>query len=90
MTDLSARKLLVPFLFTVNDAGRSDWYGVSAYSLEDALSLLHNVGFEIDPSDPAVTVRESVQLTEFEERHIGPNRGPMQLRGVWYPRRNLT
>jgi hypothetical protein len=87
MTDLSARKLLVPFLFTVHDAGRADWYGVSAYSLEDAISLLRDAGFEIDPS---VTVRENVRFTEFEERHIGPNMGPMQLRGVWFPRMNLT
>jgi hypothetical protein len=90
MTDLSARKLLVPFLFTVNDSGRAKWYGVSAYSLEDALSLLRDAGFEIEPSDPAVTVRENARLTEFEERHIGPNMGPMQFRGVWYPRMNLT
>ena len=90
MTDLSARKLLVPFLFTVNHPGRADWYGVSAYSLEDAVLLLLDAGFQIDPSDRSVTVRENVRLTEFEERHIGPNMGPMQLRGVWYPRMNLT
>ena len=90
MTDLSARKLLVPFLFTVNDGGRTDWYGVSGYSLKDAVSLLSDAGFEIDPSDRSITVRENVRLTEFEERHIGPNMGPMQLRGVWFPRMNLT
>jgi hypothetical protein len=89
MTDPSARKLLLPFLFTVNDAGRAEWYGVSGYSLEDAISLLREAGFEIDPTDSSVNVRENVRLTEFEERHIGPNMGPMQLRGVWYPRMNL-
>lgn len=89
MTDLSARTLLVPFLFTVNDAGLANWYGVSAYSLDDAVSLLHDAGFEVDPTEPSVTVRENARLTEFEERHIGPNMGPMQFRGVWYPRMNL-
>ena len=81
MTDLSARKLLVPFLFTVDNAGRAEWYGVSGYSLADALSLLRDKGFVIDPSSPSVAVREDARLTDFEARHIGPNMGPMQLRG---------
>ena len=90
MTDLSARKHLVPFLFTIENEGRSDWYGVSAYSLEDAVSLLRASGLSVDPNQPNVSVRENVRLTDFEQRHIGPNMGPMQFRGVWYPRGNLT
>ena len=89
MTDLSARQLLVPFLFTVDNGGRAEWYGVSGYSLEDALQLLRSAGFAIDPSSPSVTVREHARLTDFEARHIGPNMGPMQFRGVWYPRMNV-
>jgi hypothetical protein len=89
MSDLSARKFLVPYLFTVDRAGRAEWYGVSGYSIEDALSLLRDAGFVIDPTSPSVAVREHARLTDFEARHIGPNMGPMQLRGVWYPRMNL-
>jgi hypothetical protein len=36
-----------------------------------------------------MAVRERVVLTDDERRHIGPNMGPMQLRGVWYPQHNL-
>jgi hypothetical protein len=89
MTDLDSRKLLVPFLFTIDNSGRAEWYGVSAYSLEDALGLLSKAGFVVDAASPAVSVRENVRLTEFEDRHIGPNMGPWQFRGVWYPCMNL-
>ena len=89
MSDLAARELLVPYLFSVRRGGVVDWYGVSAYSLDDALGLLRAYGYELDPADPDVTVRERVQLTEFERRHIGSNMGPTQLRDVWYPRHNL-
>jgi hypothetical protein len=89
VTDLDVRKLLVPFLFTVMAGERATWYGVSGYSLEDALSVLRAAGFEIDVGDPAVSVREHPRLTDFEARHIGPNMGPMQFRGVWFPRMNV-
>jgi hypothetical protein len=90
MTDLAARKLLVPFLFTIKDEkGRAEWFGVSGYSREDAIALLSEAGFQIDPNAKNVTVRENVRLTDFEERHIGQNMGPMQFRGVWYPRLNV-
>ena len=89
MTELRARKLLVPYLFTIDEAGRLQHYGISGYSLKDALALLKAVGIAIDPSDPAVTVREHPRFTDWEARQIGPNMGPMQLRGVWYPQANL-
>lgn len=89
MANLSDRKLLVPYLFTRVEGERRHWYGVSGYSLEDALALLRASGFALDVRDPAVSVREHVVLDDYERRHIGPNMGPMQLRGVWYPRHNL-
>ena len=89
MSDLSARTLLISYLFTRTEGSRRHWYGVSAYSLEDALALLRMSGVALDPRDPAVSVREHVVLDEYEQRHLGPNMGPMQFRGVWYPRQNL-
>jgi hypothetical protein len=53
--------------------------------LGDAQTPLRQHGYNLDLSDAAVTVREHVVLTEDEQRHIGPNMGLMQLRGVWYP-----
>jgi hypothetical protein len=89
MTDLSARTLLVPYLFIRTEGSRRHWYGVSAYSLEDAIALLHASGYALDPHDSAVSVRENVVLDDYERRHMEPSMGPMQFRGVWYPRHNL-
>ena len=89
MTELRARKLLVPYLVIADRAGRLQHFGVSGYSLEDALALLNVVGIPIDPSDPAITIREHPQFTDWEAKHIGPNMGPAQFRGVWYPPTNL-
>src|SRR5262245_60312963 len=89
MTDLSARTLLIPYLFTRREGEQHHWYGVSAYSLDDAVALLAANGYALDPHDPAVSVREHVVLDDFERRHIAPSMGPMQFRGVWYPQHNL-
>lgn len=89
MTELSARTLLIPYLFARPQGGFVRWYGVSAYSLDDALALLRQHGYDIDLTDPAVTVRENAVLSDYEQRHLGPNMGPMQFRGVWYPQHNL-
>jgi hypothetical protein len=89
MTELSARTLLIPYLFSRPQGGVVRSYGVTAYSLGDALTLLREHGYDLDLGDPAVTVRQHVILTEDEQRHIRPNMGPVQLRGVWYPQHNL-
>jgi hypothetical protein len=89
MTDLNARTLLVSYLFTRTEGLRRHWFGVSAYSLEDAVILLRASGYALDPNDPAVSVREHVVLDDYERRHMGPSMGPMEFRGVWYPRHNL-
>jgi len=81
--------LLIPYLFTRTEGSRRHWYGVSAFSLDDAVALLEASGFLLDPNDPAVSIREHVVLDDYEQRHIGPSMGPMQFRGVWYPRHNL-
>jgi len=65
MSDLSGRKLLTPYLFTRMEGSLRRRYGVSAYSLEDAVSLSAN-GYPVDPHDPAISVRENIVLHEFE------------------------
>jgi hypothetical protein len=94
MTELAARSHLLAFLFTVVEGGRPSWYGVSAYTLSDALALLAERGVAIETSDASVTIEEGITFHDLERRsvlcnHLVPNMGPMQFRGVWYPRGNL-
>jgi hypothetical protein len=76
MTELSARKLLTAYRLSRRLHGMDAWYGVTAHSLADARALLGAYGYEVYPTDPAVTVRERPIFTEHEQRHLGPNMGP--------------
>lgn len=60
-------------------------YGVTAFTLEDALKLLRNEAFEGDPVPPVDRVIEDVDLSTFDARHVLPNAGDPVRRGIWYP-----
>ncbi len=64
-------------------------FGVSAYSLEDAVFLLREAGYEIDVNVPGTTVREGITVADLDQHHVAPNMGPMVFRGVWFPCLNL-
>jgi hypothetical protein len=94
VTELAARSHLLAFLFTVTENNLPSWYGVSAYSLADALALLAERGVAIDMRAANVTIEEAITFHDLERRpilrnHLVPNMGPMQFRGLWYPRGNL-
>ncbi len=60
-------------------------YGVTAYSLDDALALLqkqHLVGQDIERP---IGVTANVRIEDLDPSQIVPNCGPMGFRGVWYP-----
>ena len=60
--------------------------GITAYSEEDALSLLAEQGLD-RWFDTAATfsIVKGVRPEDLHPTHILPNIGPMQFRGVWYP-----
>ncbi len=58
--------------------------GVTAYSLEDALTLIKEVAHIEVPSIECVI--EDVDVSTLDERHILPNIGITTYRGVWYPK----
>ena len=64
-------------------------FGVTAWSLEDAIQLLGAEGFDICENLGQLQIRENVTFAELDQNHVVPNMGPMVMRGVWYPRRNL-
>lgn len=72
--------LLVRFWFETS-VGRG--IGVTAYSLEDALSLI--------ASDKSLAEQEIVSYVEnidvgtLDEGHILPNMGAPNFRGIWFP-----
>ena len=63
-------------------------FGVSAYSLPDALSLLTAAGCDLDLSQ--AKVKEGVTVADLDPDHIVPNMGVIARRGVWYPNLNSS
>ncbi|HLG95244.1 MAG TPA: hypothetical protein VKX49_02905 [Bryobacteraceae bacterium] len=79
--------LLTAYWIKPAEADHGLGYGVTAYSLEDAMSLLKEARITFNPA--TATVRENVQPEQMDAKHIAPNAGPTVWRGVWYPRLNL-
>ena len=65
-------------------------FGVTAWSVEDAIRLLKAEGFDIPESLDQLQVRENVTFADLDPNHVVPNMGPMVMRGIWYPRLNLS
>jgi hypothetical protein len=62
-------------------------FGVTAYSLDDALSLLHASAAYTLPSPPvAVQAWPNIDVSTLDAGHVLPNMGPPNRRGVWFPR----
>jgi hypothetical protein len=60
-------------------------YGVTAYSEDDARSILAFVAF--DGVLPEVAqVRADVDVRELDRGHVIPNMNPPNWRGVWFPK----
>jgi hypothetical protein len=60
--------------------------GVTAYDLDDALSILREsvfTGIEL----PRITQQiESVDVSTLDPKHVLPNMGLVTERGVWFPK----
>ena len=65
--------------------GISNGCGVSAYSYDDAISILETKVF-VEMKVPSFKVKkEDVDISLLDENHILPNMGDVTLRGVWFP-----
>jgi hypothetical protein len=57
--------------------------GVTAYSLDDARSLIENEPLVADWK--ILNVTEDVDIGTLDQGHVIPNMGPPNVRGIWYP-----
>ncbi len=59
-------------------------YGVTAWTLEDAFSIILGRGYSL-PSDPMkMRIRENIRFEELSE-YVKDHMGPIVVRGMWYP-----
>jgi hypothetical protein len=60
-------------------------FGVTAYSLEDAIKIIKAWGYELPDDVGILSVREGVTVSALDEPHVVANMGPIVNRGMWYP-----
>ena len=61
-------------------------FGVTAFSVEDALFLLEAEGCLMPPD---VEITADVDVSQLDAKHVIPNAGPSCFRGVWFPCLNI-
>ena len=82
----NAMDLLTRYWFEFEPIGGIVRYaGVTAYSLEDAQSLLSEKLFPAIALPRIVETLVNVDISTLDENHILPNIGRSNFRGVWYP-----
>lgn len=62
-------------------------FGVTARSLDDALRIIHSMGYGCYlPNDPdTLRVTECVTVSQLDQQNVVPRMGPIAVRGMWYP-----
>ena len=51
-------------------------FGVTAWSVEDAIQLIKAHGFDIPESLDLLQVQENVTIADLDQNHVVPNMGP--------------
>jgi hypothetical protein len=64
-------------------------FGVTAHSVSDAIELLSSVGYKPGSDFNPSRVVEKVSVSALDQNHVVPNMGPVVVRGVWFPVRNI-
>jgi hypothetical protein len=62
-------------------------FGVTARSLDDALSIIRALDYGRYLLDDLTSMRitEGITVAELDQPHVVANMGPIVVRGMWYP-----
>ena len=59
--------------------------GITAYSYEDAVLLLRERVFPGEGAPRVAACIEDVDVSTLDTKHVLPNLGAVEMRGVWFP-----
>jgi hypothetical protein len=59
--------------------------GITAFSEEDAKSILHKEVFPIHGTRDIASIVADVDVSTLEEHHVRPNMSSPASRGTWFP-----
>lgn len=60
-------------------------FGVTAFSLTDALGIISKFGYDLPDDVNQLQVIEDVKVSELDHKKVVPRMGPIAVRGLWYP-----
>jgi hypothetical protein len=62
-------------------------FGVTAFSLEEALAIVRALGYSgyLGDNAAALQITAGITVGNLDERHVVTNMGPIAVRGMWYP-----
>ena len=66
-------------------AKTSPWWGVTAWTVEDAQHLISDAGRFGQALPPVTRLVEDVVVDTLDQNHVLRNMAPSNLRGIWYP-----
>jgi len=64
-------------------------FGVTAWSVDDAISILDEFGYDHHRRTSNVNVDSDVTCDDLDRDHVLSNIGPIIVRGIWYPFRQV-
>ena len=80
-----ARTKLIPFWIIPPDTPGPVGFGATGYSLDDALRIIRDLGYDLPMDVRLLRITEGVTVAELDQNHVVPNMGPIVVRGMWYP-----
>ena|SRR6516225_7716623 len=86
---MTLHKYWIKFELSINDPhpiGTLMGCGVTAFSREDALTLLQQRVFQSQLLPPIKRFIEDVDTASLDPNHVTPNIGDPTKRGLWFPR----
>ncbi|MCL6416650.1 hypothetical protein MIB92_13400 [Aestuariirhabdus sp. Z084] len=84
--DEYTRKYLQPYWFPL-DQGIG--IGITAYSEGEAISLAEECLKKYYPNQELGKPIIGLSVNELDQGHVIPNMGPINLKGVWFPKENV-
>ena len=76
---------LIPFWIEPPGKDGPRGFGVTAFSLADALRIIEDAGYSLPQDKNSLHIKEGVKVSDLDQSHIVPNMGPIVVRGIWYP-----
>jgi hypothetical protein len=64
-------------------------YGVTAFSITDAFEIVARAGYRLPDDKGTLRVRADINPAELEHRFVREHMGPIVVRGLWYPFRDV-